>query len=108
MRCIVATCWNKGHVDVHVIAPERTGMVRLVEKAEDEWAEVDIHNVGLCYGCYLRLVRTRRRAGHTEPWPRNPISVEEYRAAFDTWEPEPENPNDKYMAEMEATVWRNR
>lgn len=108
MRCDVSTCWNKGQINICVVAPKRTGTVRLVEKAEDQWSEVDVETYGICYGCYLRLLRTRRRAGFEKPWPSDPITPEEWRAAFDDWEPEPENPNDDYMAEMEATVWKGR
>lgn len=112
MRCDVGSCWNRGRINVQVFirSDEDSGLVPVrfaVEKDDD--LEMRAGRIfGLCYGCYLRLVRQRRRSGDTHPWPDGPLEWDQFWSAFEGWEPEPENPSDSYLAEMETTVWRGR
>lgn len=112
MRCHVGPCWNRGQVDVHVWEPEGVNQDFMPPSyfiGDDDQMRPG-RSFGLCYGCYLRLVRVRRRAGEVYPWPKHsqPLESKEFWAAFEGWEPEPENPSDEYLVKMEETVWRNR
>jgi len=112
MRCDVGSCWNKGHVNVQVWEPKSMDQGICPPSyfiGPDDQMRPG-RSLGLCYGCYLRLVRVRRRAGEKYPWPRDgePLEPPDFWGAFEGWEPEPENPNEEYMADMESTVWRNR
>ena len=66
------------------------------------------HSIGLCCGCYLRVLRQRRRAGHVRPWPLEPIPNDEFWGYFKGWEIEPTYPNDEYMKHMEESCWKGR
>ena len=113
MRCDNTSCWDRARHDVNVrvaVGTERThtGISFVADPTSEDIELVDGYVISLCCGCYLRMLRQRRRAGHVRPWPDKPIPNEEFWSYFTGWEPEPEYPNDEYMEKMEAGPWRGR